>query len=128
MSPVSKALVYLLTYCVEDFSKQRNKNNPANDSWSTQSFTGRPGAFRKWQGEVVLNNISFPRFCCLHVFIHHSGQKQPDTSFYNQPGTAGILTHSAQKAHPLQSTYFKCTSRLSELQPGNLAQDERLLS
>lgn len=84
--------------------------------------------FGSGRARLCQTRFPSPCFCCLHVFIHHSGQKQPDTSFYNQPGTAGILTHSAQKAHPLQSTYFKCTSRLSELQPGNLAQDERLLS
>ena len=55
--------------------------------------------------------------------IQTLGAKQFDTGFCNKPGQAGFLTHPAQKANLSQSTYLRFTSRLSELQPGNRAQN-----
>lgn len=55
--------------------------------------------------------------------IQTLGARQFDTGFCNKPGQAGFLTHPAQKANLSQSTYWRFTSRLSELQPGNWAQN-----
>lgn len=41
-----------------------------------------------------------PLFCWPHFLIHHSQQRQFDTSFCCQPGPAGFLTHPEQKANP----------------------------
>lgn len=64
----------------------------------------------------------FPYFSVVCTFLFTTQERQFDTGFCNQPGPAGFLTHSAQKANPFQSTYCRFSSRLSEMQPGNCAQ------
>lgn len=71
----------------------------------------------KWRLRVFFPMIPTTPIPLFH--IQTLGARQFDTSFCNKPGQAGFLTHPAQKANLSQSTYWRFTSRLSELQPGN---------
>ena len=69
------------------------------------------------EGKGVLWQISPPPLSCC--FLVTPQERQLDTALCNQPGPARFLTHPAQTANPLQSTDFRFTSSLSELQPAN---------
>ena len=72
------------------------------------------------EGKGVLWQIFPPTFLLL---LSHPSGKAAWRCLCNQPGPARFLTHPAQTANPLQSTDFRFTSSLSELQPANWAQN-----
>lgn len=109
----------------ENFQKRKKKGkNNAPTEYLSLNRTGSPlkvdnKAFGSEGRGCALEDSPDPCFPVVCTFLFTAQERQLDTAFCNQPGPAGFLTHPAQKANPLQSTYFRFTSRLSELQPGN---------